>query len=315
MKDIDEILLNIDRDDVSDLVQNTSDEERKKDELAGIIESLDETNGGEGAAVPVEEPVSREPAVPKSLEETPQPVSSGDGSPYTIRGTKSWNRREPYLISIDPKTLSNDLENLKKSFYYIDEPTDHETVRIRVKQEIVTFMRRPDDHITERYAGFICAMIAAVVDGLVKSFEIGTDITQLFIYHAGPLTIYRIIRDRFARHKLGQCYKYLPGNKAARYYPEEYIKHIVLRWFEENINTLELPFDSIHDYEAIRGIVMKRYQNDLRTFNTRFDQIVERIGHEKKFSRNALLAMKGGQWFGYENIETYRRFLGTTIFL
>ncbi len=315
MKDIDEILLNIDRDDVSDLVKDTSDEERKKDELAGIIESLDETNGGEGATAPVEEPVSREPAAAVSPEKPIQTVPPQEGSPYTIRGTKSWNRREPYLITIDPKTLSNDFENLKKSFYYIEEPTDHETVRIRVKQEIVTFMRRPDDHITERYAGFIRAMVAAVVEGLIGSFEIKPDEQQLFIYHAGPLTIYKIIRDRFARHKLGQCYKYLPGNKAARYYPEEYIKFIVLRWFEENINSLELPFDSIHDYEAIREIVMKRYQNDLRTFNTRFDQIAERVGHERKFSRNSLLAMKGGQWFGYENIETYRRFLGTTIFL
>jgi hypothetical protein len=315
MKDIDEILLNIDRDDVSDPVRDHSDEERKKDELAGIIESPDETNGNDDAAASVEKPVSQDTSAPELPEKTSRAVLPPEGSPHTIRGTKSWNRREPYLITVDSRILDNDRENLKRSFYFIDEPSDHETVRIRVKQEIVTFMRRPDDHITERYAGFICAMIAAVIDGLIVSFEIDPDKRQLFIYHTGPLTIYRIIRDRLTRQKVGQCYKYLPGNKAARYYPEEYIKFVVLQWFEENINTLDLPFDSIHDYEEIRDIVTKRYQNDLRTFNTRFDQIVERIGPEKRFSRNSLLSMKGGAWFGYENIETYRRFLGASIFI
>ncbi|MBN2079879.1 MAG: hypothetical protein JW838_13010 [Spirochaetes bacterium] len=315
MKDIDEILLNIDRDDASDLVPETSDEERKKDELAGIIESIDEADDGNGVDVLTEETVSEKPSRAELSDEPDGAAPAIKNSQFTIRGSKSWNSREPYLIAINHEILAHDCESLKKSFYFVDAPTDHETIRIRVKQEIVTFLRRPDDHITERYAEYICTIIASTVDGLIERFEIEPEKRQLFIYHTGPLTIYKIIRDRFERYKVGQCYKYLPGNKASRYYPEEYIKFVVLAWFEENINTLDLPFDSIHSYEEIREIVMRHYQNDLRTFNMRFDQVVDRIGTEKKFSRNRLLSMKGDHWFGHGNMETYRRFLGASIFL
>ncbi len=318
MNDIDEILLNIDKDDDGTLFPVAGPEEKTNDDLSGIIDS------GEDSSVPEVDSTDHDRmkiSVDAGDADSDESVDSEgttipqEGGFFTVRGTKTWNRREPYVITVDPEALAHDIESQKRSFYFVDAPTDQESIRLRIKQEIVAFLRRPDDHITERYAGFIYGMIVSSVSDLIEDFGFDSELKQLFTYHVGPFTIFRIIKDRFVRNKFGYCYKYLPGNKAARYYPEEYIKFIILRWYEENINCLEMPYDSIHDYEEIKKIVARKYQGDLRTFNTRLDQLAARIGSDKRISRNKLLVAKGAQWFGHGNMELYRRFLGTSVFL
>jgi hypothetical protein len=137
----------------------------------------------------------------------------------------------------------------------------------------------------------------------------------LFRSHIGPLTVYKFFKDDFYQNKYGYCYKYLPGNKAARFFPDEFIKATVLKWFEENINTLRLPFDSIHKYEEMKKLATRKYYNDLRTFNTRLDQLNSKLGADKSISRIKLFQVKGIQWFGHLNLEVYRRFIGGTIFM
>ena len=138
---------------------------------------------------------------------------------------------------------------------------------------------------------------------------------KLFVYHIGPLTIYKILKEEFILKKYGFCYAYLPGNKAARFFPAEFVKEIILKWNTENINMLELPFDSIQKYEEIKNLVMKKYQNDLRIFNTRFDQLNAKIDPAKSISRSRLFQLKGSEWFGILSIEIYKRFMGNSIFI
>ena len=150
---------------------------------------------------------------------------------------------------------------------------------------------------------------------VAKNFKLDAATEKLFIYHAGPLTLYKYIREMFSNKKYGYCYKYLPGNKASRFFPEEFIKEIVMKWFEENINTLDLPFDSIQKYEEIKKIVSSRYYRDLRVFNGRLEQLNEKLGPDRSISRAKLFQLKGGEWFGQLNLEIYRRFLGGAIFM
>jgi hypothetical protein len=331
MNEIDQILSNIDKGDDDRLFSETDGEDKKNDEIIKLIDSLDESvdEQSAGNVSDIQEATEQDPAKDLKIDGTsettavlePEPPAANETQTpaelemYSIRGTKSWNRREPYIIRFNPDALKNDMESLQKAFYFVDEPSDQGAIKLKIKQEIVAFMRRPTAHVTDRYQEFIYKNIIAADQELSLNFKLEQNGDKLFMYHCGPLTVYKYIKDKFNNHKYGYCYKYLPGNKAARFFPDEFIKEIVLKWFEQNINVLELPFDSIHKYEEIKNIVFDKYHQDLKIFNARLDQLNAKLGSEKTISRIKLFQLKGTQWFGELTIEIYRRFLGASIFM
>lgn len=325
MNEIDQILLNIDKDDDDSFFHGNQSEAKRNDELSQLIESLDDKisrseTGNEGEPAEVRDAGEGHDeahgAVSEAEHDTEikgyEPVPGGI---FTLRGSKNWNRREPYIIAMDPDGYGNDLESLQKSFFFVEASSDQEALKQKIKQEIVAFLRKPSGHITEQYADFIFKKISVAAGALADNFKLDQEAEKLFIYHIGPLTVYKYLRDDFYLNKYGYCYKYLPGNKAARFFPDDFIKATVMKWFEENINTLNLPFDSIQKYEEMKKIAARKYYNDLRTFNTRLDQLNSKLGADKSISRMKLFQVKGFQWFGHLNIEVYRRFIGGTIFM
>jgi hypothetical protein len=328
MNEIDQILSNIDKDDDANLFPEANADGKKNEEIIQLIDSIDDSTAAHPhpkdssasgvmeteTAGSTEAHETHEVHEAESRQEKEVEALSAAGI-YTVRGTKSWNRREPYIINLDMNGLKNDVESLHKSFYFVEAPTDNETLKLKVKQEIVTFLRRPADHITERYSDFIYKNIITAIQEMTKNFKLDQNIDTLFIYHTGPMTMSRYIRDRFHNEKYGYCYKYLPGNKAARFFPDEFIKEIVLKWFEENINTLSLTYDSIQKYEEMKKLVSVKYHQDLRVFNGRLEQLNEKLGADKTISRSKLFQLKGISWFGQLNVEIYRRFLGNGVFM
>src|SRR4030042_6064893 len=328
MNEIDQILLNIDKIEDDKLFSEVDREKKKNDEITKLIDSLDKTSDKQPAA---DAPRPQKTAEPKTAKDStihqapavsePEPRGAGEAAAqaypesFTIKGTKSWNRREPYLIRFNPDALKNDMENLQKSFFFVDEPSDAGAIKIRIKQEIVTYLRKPTEHVTERYQEFTYRSIITAEQELSRTFSLGKDSEKLFMYHIGPLTVYKYIKDKFNNNRYGYCYKYLPGNKASRFFPDEFIKEIVLEWFEQNINTLDLHFDSIQKYEEIKTLVLDKYHKDLRIFNARLEQLNAKLGTDKNISRVKLFQIKGASWFGHLTIEVYRRFMGSTIFM
>lgn len=318
MNEIDEILANIDIDE-KDKLSLPSDARNAGDKAAASFET---PPGSIEDIIPAVEPAETEITVdeipdveiPVSIERQEAPAIAKIEE-FLTRGTKTWNTREPYIIKINAEAIQKERTDLYQSFYYIEKPTDSENIKLKIKQEIVKFLRKPNDSISERYSDFIYKSVIINLQNISNDFELNQNNEKLFIYHVGPLTLYRILKEEFINKKYGFCYKYLPGNKAVRYFPAEFIKESILKWFVENINILDLPFDSIQKYEEMRNIAQKKYQNDLRIFNMRLDQLNAKIEANKTISRNKLIQLKGNQWFGFQNIEIYKRFLGAAIFI
>ena len=329
MNEIDEILSNIDKDDDAKLFKPQGADAKRNDEISELIDKLgatieqsedsQESVTAESADAPADAGPGGEAEAPSSPEmdryERIRAAGSDDAGMFSMPGSKNWNRREPYIIPVNPDALRNDLESLQKSFFFVEDPSEQDELKQRIKQEIVAFLRKPTGHVTDTYADFICRKISVMVENITATFKLEQDAEKLFMYHLGPLTVYKFIKDDLIQNKYGYCYKYLPGNKAARFFPDEYIKTTVLKWFEENINTLNLPFDSIQKYEEMKKVASRRYYNDLRAFNNRFEQLNSKLGAERSISRMKLLQIKGNQWFGSLNIEIYKRFLGGAIFM
>jgi hypothetical protein len=322
MNEIDEILSNIDKDDGDDLFHSSGQGEKK-----GVP---GEAPGGEGAGASADDAAAEDAddaaaeeihvenlpeeriSVEEAAAETPGHKDMGE---FSVKGTKTWNTKEPYTIKIDPEHLRKDLDDLARSFHFVDKPADIEAVRGKIKQEMLKFLRKPTEHITDRYSDFIYRSIISIMQDISKSFELNEENEKLFVYHIGPLTIYRIQKDEFSQKGYGFCYKYLPGNKAVRFFPAEFVKAMILKWHEENIHVLDLPFDSIQKYEEIKNLVTKQYQGDLRVFNTRLEQLHAKIEPDKLISRSKLFRLKGIEWFGFLRLEIYKRFLGSSIFV
>jgi hypothetical protein len=323
MNEIDQILSNIDKEGEDNLFPQNQSDSVRNNEIANLIDSIDTTAADADARKQVDETVDQISDTPtattaaESVDSSEPPLDSELESMgiFTLKGTKSWNRHEPYLVHIDRSILKNDIENLHKSFYFVDEPLDQETIKQKIKQEIVAYLRRPGEHVSDRYREFIYKIIIIATQDLLKSFNLDSNNENIFIFHIGPLTVFRYIREIFNHDKFGYCYRYLPGNKAARFFPEEFIKESILTWFEENINTLNLPFDSIQKFDDIKKVVLLKYHADLRLFNARLEQINAHAGHDKNISRHKLFYLKGLEWFGLMNIEIYKRFIGNNIFM
>jgi hypothetical protein len=321
MNEIDEILANIDI------------EEKENSSPQSDIPSA----GGSAPDIANEQPADSlddnipaiEPVVPDIVagdltgtDVPPPPIEGREEAPaeaprheYSVKGTKSWNTREPYIIKINADALQKDRADLHQTFYFSEEPGDAESGKHRINQEIVKYLRKPNNSIAERYSDFICKNIIIIGQNISRNFELSPDNEKFFIHHIGPLTIYKILKEELINKKFGFCYKYMPGNKAVKYFPAEFIKESILKWYADNINILDMPFDSIQKLEEMRSIAQKKYQNDLRIFNTRLDQLHAKIEPNKTISRHKLLQLKGTQWFGFQNIEIYKRFLGASIFI
>jgi hypothetical protein len=323
MNEIDQILSNIDKDDDDNLFPQNQPESPKNDEIANLIDSIDTSAADAEARKQTAEPklnladTRPEVAAPDSAYATDSAAVSelNEMGIFTLKGSKSWNRHEPYLIHIERSILKIDIESLHKSFYFVDEPSDQAAIKLKIKQEIVAYLRKPKEHVSDRYREFIYRIIITATQELIRAFNLDSGNEKLFLYHIGPLTAFRYIREVFNHNKYGYCYKYLPGNKAVRFFPEEFIKEAILKWFEENINTLDLPFDSIQKFDEIKKIVLLKYHADFRLFNARLEQINAQAGHEKNISRHKLFYLKGVEWFGLMNIEIYKRFIGNNIFM
>ena len=312
MDDIDKILENIDKEDMAALPPSLEGEEEEEQ----IESNLLQDEAAHEQPIPDEEP-------PSTMQDEPPPAFSKDidvsSIPhphlFTPRGTKLWNRREPYLIKIHEAHLADETKNLSSSFYFLDGPTDREALQQRLRQEIVAYLRRPGSNVIDRYREFISKSISETLTSIASQFPLSEESIPLFCFHIGPLTIYKIIRYGFLTRQCGYCYRYTPDNKATRFFPEEFIKYTVLRWFDENIQTLDLPFDSIQKYDEIKQAVAQKYQGDLKVFNLRLEQINARAGEGRTISRARLLQAKGNEWFGQPVIEVYRRFLGSQVFM
>ncbi len=335
MEDIDDILSKIDDNySGSTSQEGTPDEidlligehEKKKKEFDKKLENQEEgvhsvkIEGGEKTDITgtAEDEDNRDASPAETFPEptvTPDVIEDIFIPPFTIKGTKSWNNKEPYLIKVDYEALKKEYAEISKSFYFMHEPVSPEVLKDALKRAIIQYMRKPSDTINDRYEEFVFRTIFTIVEDIAEIFTLDDENKMLMLYHSGPLSVYNIICKTFATQSYGSCYKYMTHSKASRFLPKEYIKEKTLVWYEENINSKDIEFDSLQGYDAIKNMVTRKYQSSLAIFNNRYSELNKKIAPKRSISREKLLNLKGDQWFGIASLELFRRFVGKSIFI
>jgi len=129
------------------------------------------------------------------------------------------------------------------------------------------------------------------------------------------VSMYKILLNSFKVYNYGSCYRYDNTKKGVRYFADEFIKNQVLNWYEENINTLELEFDSVSDFDNIKKLIVRHYKEEVKKFNQKYSEINARLSENNKtISMDKLLQMKAYDWIGVANIVVFNRFIAKTIF-
>lgn len=234
---------------------------------------------------------------------------------FTVRGTRPWNTKEPYVIRLNADRLCKEREDLLESFYFIQRPVDEKFLEGEVKRNMLVYLRDRSLNILDAYGEFILKTVFIKLQEIVSFFG-AEDIMTLFAYHMGPYTAYQVLADAFASGGTGFCYKYASGNRVLRHLPSEFVKGKVLEWFEHNVNVFDLPFDGIQEYENIRKMVSKKYFASVDESYKKLDELVaqSRAARDPKFDKQALFKSYWKEWFGASNIIVYNRFLEKTIF-
>ncbi|MBN1534935.1 MAG: hypothetical protein JXA20_19855 [Spirochaetes bacterium] len=324
MDDIDALLSNVDDADTHDYeriiregIASEGEDHPSPPEATPAAEGSDGTPaaGQEPPdAITEELPAAAEP-IPTAVPEAVEPESGQvQDIPWSVRGTRPWNTREPYILPLTPEYLQREKKYLRSSFYFIKEWTGDDALKEAIREHLLQFIRKPSQTIQPELEHFIYTTLIDENQKVLSLFQFTGETGHLFLYHCGPMTVYRMILSLLQHRKCGYCYRLEPGNRSVRFFPEEFIKEKVLGWFEENINKLNLPFDSIQHLNDIKNTVAKKYSIDVRRFNHTVEQINMKLGQDKRINRDKLLSHKGEELFGLSAIEVYKRFIERTIF-
>jgi len=236
--------------------------------------------------------------------------------PFTVKGTASWNTREPYILKVENAKLIKDYSDLESSIYFNNTIPDPVKVNGLVKRAMILFLRNPDQHILNEYGEFIFRIVSLKMNDAIGFFSIPDKHSRLFIYHLGPFTVHKMLVEEFHSTGLGICFKLLPDNKVSRHVPSEFIKEKILLWFESNINPLDLEFDRVGDYNEIKRMVNEKYLSEKSHSEENISKAAEQFRTKtgKVLDESALMRKKAVELFGENQIVIYNRFIDRTIF-
>jgi hypothetical protein len=236
--------------------------------------------------------------------------------PFTVKGTCTWNTREPYIIKIDQSRLAKDYADLENSIYFNSEIPDKVKVAGMVKRAMIHFLHDHSMHILKRYEEFILKIIPIRIADIASFFRLTDENQRLFVYHLAPFTMHRILVDWFNHTEIGQCYKLLPDSKVSKYIPIEFIKEKVLLWFEANINIFEMPFDRVSEYNELKRLVNDRYNEERIINEKKMDKAIAHYHAQtgKVINREMLAKKKAAELYGSMQIIIYNRFIDKTVF-
>ncbi|HNR88460.1 MAG TPA: hypothetical protein PKM65_08980 [Spirochaetota bacterium] len=311
------------------LFRRSADAEREVMRSHDDALQLDDGRYAVGAAeddepAPVETEPPRHAQIERTVEPEPAPSPGPPAPPrssfapavaFTVTGTRTWNTREPYVLALRVDALERDYVDLGSSFFYIDSPADEAALKAAIKIAMIKFLRDRSQNIVESYRGFVHHVIRDAIGEAGSFFDLSADRLQLFTYHLGPLTTSRIVTAVFQARGIGSCYKYVEGSVVKRFLPAEFIREASLMWHEQYINTLELPFDRIQEFDELRKLVSRTYHAEIQ----RVLGIIRKVDVESKLAKKTdaekleIFRDRWMQWFGAVPMAVYRRFVEKSL--
>lgn len=288
------------------------------------VEAALDPDAPESSVIPeptVMEPVRSAHAPILTAPEPASPVSGKaflDLTPYfRVRGNSSWNTREPYLIQIDAAVFEKNTQELGSTVFFVERKEDYLHIQGTIKRAMISHLREKTGGMTQKYEEYIFKMLSMLTQKSANHFGFAPgEPARVFIYHCGPATMYRVLRAVFDADQTGLCFRVAGENRISKFYPEEFIKLSVMRWYEANINIFELPFDKIQDFNEVKRRIVDAYERRRAEAQKKAAIAVSQhyLKTGKKITEADLMAAKAKELFGAENMPVFQRFVDRTVF-
>ncbi len=233
---------------------------------------------------------------------------------HTCPGKKSWNTISPYILKISEERVSRDIDKLHNSYYFTDHPVSDAELKEEIKRTLLLFIRKRTGSVLSAYEEFIFKSLITTNRKITEYFNLKDKDGMLLLYHTGVENIAAILLNSFKKDSTGFCFFQDGSGNTVRFLPVEYINSCVIKWFNQNIDIISLPFDSVAELEKIKSNVIKKYLAEEKKFKTRLQIINSKTGPQKKITPEALLKIKGDAWYGSAVMTVFQRFIGKKIF-
>lgn len=237
--------------------------------------------------------------------------------PFTVKGTKPWNTREPYILPVDENVLKIEQEDLEYMVYYTKTQLTDDQMKSELRRALLKLSIDKEKYdIVEDFIEFISKKNVSILHESVEYFDITENDQWLFYYHLGPHTIFRLLLADIQISGEGYCFSSRDGKKIKKLIPYEFLKTIVLEWCDNNVNNRDLPFDSVNALDLIRRQVSKKYFSEIDEFVAKIDAYLGTLNPEtlKKLDRKSFIKQKALQVYNQKQIFIFNRFVDRTIF-
>ncbi|MCX8124399.1 MAG: hypothetical protein N3F66_09565 [Spirochaetes bacterium] len=237
--------------------------------------------------------------------------------PFTVKGAKAWNTREPYILPVDVNVYNIENDDLLYLVYYTKSQLSEEQIKSELRRALLKLTIDKEKYdIVEDYIEFLNKKIVSILHESIDYFQIPENDQWLYYYHLGPHTICRLLIADIQMTGEGYCFSSRDGKKIKKLVPYEYIKTIVLEWCENNVNNRDLPFDSVNALDLIRRQVSKKYFSEIDEFVAKIDAYLGTLNPDtlKKLDRKSFIKQKALQVYNQKQIIVFNRFIDRTIF-
>ncbi|MBN2041834.1 MAG: hypothetical protein JW864_17495 [Spirochaetes bacterium] len=233
-----------------------------------------------------------------------------------VKGTRTWNTREPYTAPVNTDALKTDYEDLHQSFFFIKSNVNESEIIGEMKRTMFKFMRGSSRDILNDYSDFIYKIISDTTAKLCKDFNFSENVLPFFVYHLGVFTLYNVVIDYLKANKAGFCFKLSSESKVMRYIPSEFVKEMTIKWHNDHIFPEEFSFDGILEFNELKRKISELYTDDIENKNHQIDVMIEKSNAESvsRIEREKIFKSKWTELFGRDRIIVYNRFLERTVF-
>ncbi len=235
---------------------------------------------------------------------------------FNFPGHSVWNTKEPYTISINRIQYSKNIEDIQKIVYFTRSEDDVKMMSANVKRAMLRNVSGEKLNMSDEYSLFIYQYVSNICSIFSEKLDVSGENLDLTVYHLGPENMFKIIKNIFESDQIGLCFKDIGQNKLSRFIPDEFIKVRILNWYEENINSKNLQFNSIQQFNDLKSVAEEKYNNTLKSSMQKIELAAKQFSESsgKTLDKNAVLKKKSRELFTIPMMYLYKRFVEKTIF-
>lgn len=226
-----------------------------------------------------------------------------------LLGSRDWNRSPDYNLEIPIRYFEECVQQFRSAYHVNLNPAD--LLRNPLPTAAAVVRRGIGEMVLGEYHEFIVELINAIsIQLLVDDFP-GVDKPDVFLYHCGPIVLYRILLAELRQHGLGEIFFLDDHNNSLREMPEELLQKILIDWWNDRFR--ELSREDVDSYLA--------YSRQMEMVKREFRTLLEEGAALRKKEQPSASYLGVERWirenrarvFGLRKLEVIRRFVKNAV--